>query len=69
MEKPTPEEVKRASDALMEVLKVAPVIPFDERGVEHKGKCTCGGTITAIRSTYNGHYHASCDKCGWRMME
>lgn len=42
---------------------------FDDRGVEHYGKCPCGGTITAIRNTYNGHIHASCDKCKFRLME
>ena len=62
-------DVKAEYGDLLDKLKVTPEIPFNERGVEHKGKCTCGGTITAIRSTYNGHYHASCDKCGWRMME
>lgn len=46
-----------------------PTIPKDEWGVEHKAQCSCGGTITAIRSTENGHLHARCDKCGFRLME
>lgn len=50
-------------------LKRVPEIPIHERGKAYTGECVCGGTITAIRSTYNGHIHASCDKCGFRMFE
>jgi len=61
------------SDADKEVLEVfdyLKVIPkFKERGVPHKVKCLCGGTITAIRSTYNGHLHVKCDKCKFTLME
>lgn len=42
---------------------------FDDRGVKHYGECPCGGKITAIRSTYNGHLHAECDSCGWSLCE
>lgn len=28
-------------------------------------KCPkCGGDVIVSRSSYNGHYHASCEKCG-----
>ena len=28
-------------------------------------KCPkCGGEVKVSRSSYNGHYHASCEKCG-----
>lgn len=50
-------------------LAAVPEIPNDERGVEHTAPCPCGGTIRAIRSRYNGHLHAWCDKCKWRLME
>lgn len=42
---------------------------FTDRGVEHTAPCPCGGTIHAIRSTYNGHLHAHCDKCKCTLME
>lgn len=54
---------------MLKWLEVIPMIPKDIRGIEHKAPCTCGGTVTAIRSIYNGHLHASCDKCGARLME
>lgn len=41
----------------------------EDRGKFHYGKCTCGGTITAIRSTYNGHLHAECSDCGFKLHE
>ena len=44
-------------------------IPFNDRGTEHTFPCKCGGTITGIRNTYNGHLYASCDKCGFKIME
>lgn len=47
----------------------APDIPPDIRGVIYTSTCTCGGTISATRSRYNGHYRASCNKCDWRMIE
>ena len=55
--------------AMLAKLEAAPEIPLDKRGVKYTSTCTCGGTITAIRSPYNGHYQASCDGCGWRMRE
>lgn len=54
---------------LFEFLKAIPDIPNKVRGKEFKSKCYCGGTITAIRSKYNGHLRAWCDKCGARLME
>lgn len=42
---------------------------FEDRGVEHTAPCPCGGTIHAIRSTYNGHLHARCDKCKAMLVE
>ncbi len=29
----------------------------------------CGGKAAAVRSTYNGHIHAHCSKCGHGVME
>lgn len=54
---------------IFEYFKALPKIPENERGVAYTAKCPCGGTITAVRSTYNGHYHAACDKCDWMVME
>lgn len=62
---PEDPEVRR----MLAKLEAAPTIPLDQRGVSYHSICTCGGTITAIRSPYNGHYHASCNTCGWRVME
>lgn len=56
-------------NGLFAKLEAAPDIPQDKRGIKFYSTCTCGGTITAMRSTYNGHYRAACDKCEWRMME
>ena len=66
-------EIKIASqedtDNLFDWIKLVPEIPIDERGVTHTGKCRCGGTISAVRSTYNGHLRASCDKCGMGIIQ
>ena len=52
------------------VLEFIRAIPdFEDRGTEHTAPCACGGTIHATRSTYNGHLHAYCDKCGARLIE
>ena len=53
--------------SLLEFLAAIP--DFDERGIEHTAPCPCGGTIHAIRSTYNGHLHARCDKCKAALIE
>ena len=52
---------------LFEFLTAIP--DFEERGKEYTGKCPNGGTVHAKRSTYNGHIHAWCDKCGMRIIE
>ena len=66
-------EIKIASqedtDNLFDWVKLIPEIPIDEWGVTHTGKCRCGGTISAVRSTYNGHLRASCDKCGMGIIQ
>ena len=59
-------------EGMLAKIDAAPKISWkdpNEWGHEQKSTCPCGGTITAIRSEFNGHYHAACDKCGWRMME
>lgn len=52
-------------------LSACPDIPRDKKywGKVYQSKCTCGGTITASRSTLNGHLHAVCDKCHWNIIE
>lgn len=62
---PEDPEVRR----MLAKLEAAPDIPLDKRGVIYTSTCPCGGTITAIRSPYNGHYQASCTKCEWRVRE
>lgn len=51
-------------DDIFKIIEAIPDIPKDETGVYHYGKCTCGGTITAIRSVNDGHLYAKCDKLG-----
>ncbi len=53
--------------SILEFIRAIP--DFDDRGILHTAPCTCGGTIHATRSTYNGHLHAYCDKCGARLIE
>lgn len=40
-----------------------------ETGVSYYGKCPCGGRIRALRSPYNGHLRAQCDKCRRQVIE
>lgn len=47
--------------------KIRCIPDFTDTGVQHFSTCTCGGKITSIRSTYNAHLHASCDKCGFEL--
>lgn len=54
---------------LFDYLKAIPDIPNSVRGKEFTSKCVCGGTIKAKRSRYNGHLHAYCDKCKFRLIE
>lgn len=36
-----------------------------EKGESKVVECPkCGGNVKVSRSSYNGHYHASCGKCG-----
>lgn len=56
-------------DACLAKLACVPDIPEDVLGVPYEGKCTCGGTITAIRSPLNGHIGAKCDLCGFVLFE
>lgn len=57
-------------DKAMVFLEAIPNIPKGLWGVPYTAKCPlCDGTITAERSSYNGHLHASCDKCGMILVE
>lgn len=55
----------------MERLESMPDIPDDKKywGKTYQSQCVCGGIITAMRSTYNGHIRAKCDKCEWSIIE
>ena len=57
------------NDKLIETLKRVPNIPQNLRGVKYETECTFGGTLTAVRSAYNGHLHVCCDKCGVKIIE
>lgn len=40
------------------------------RADEYEIKCpACGGKMVGVRSTYNGHFHGQCKKCGIVIME
>jgi len=52
---------------VFEYLKAIPI--FKDRGVIHTAPCPCGGTLTAVRSTYNGHLHVECDTCDFKLHE
>lgn len=56
---------------LMDYLAAMPEIPKSRKywGEIYQSLCPCGGTLTATRSTYNGHIRCTCDKCGFRMIE
>ena len=56
-------------DGIFKIIETIPDIPKDETGVYHYGVCPCGGRIVAIRSVNNGHLHAKCDKCGFKLHE
>jgi len=34
-----------------------------EYGKRYTWQCGCGGTVSGIRTNYNGHLYAECDKC------
>ena len=62
---------KEISDDIFDWFKCLPKVPKWTRcrGVEYHSKCICGGTITAVRSKYNGHIHITCDKCDRQLHE
>lgn len=62
-------ENKTDFDGMIEFWISIPKIPKNIRGIKFKSKCACGGIITAMRSTYNGHLHAYCDKCDRKLMQ
>lgn len=59
-------DVKEHFD-IFEYLAAIPV--FKERGKIYKTKCICGGTLTSIRSKYNGHLSVKCDRCKFTLIE
>lgn len=60
---------KNIHNALFAKMAAVPFIPADVIGVEYKGKCPCGGIITAKRVGTKGHLRAKCNKCKWRLVE
>ena len=63
------DELTQAETGIFNYISAIPDIPRNDRGKEYKSKCPCGGTLTSIRSRYNGHLHAKCDKCRFCLME
>lgn len=52
------------------VTENAPSKNRKEWGKSVEFKCPlCNGTVTCVRSTYNGHIFAKCDGCGHMIME
>lgn len=48
------------------ILFLKAIPDFNDRGVKHYFTCPiCNGKCYAIKSTYNGHLHASCANCGF----
>lgn len=62
-------ETKRITRDLFKRMGCIPDIPKDCCDKEYTSKCICGGTIIAVRSSYNHHIRAKCNKCGWIMVE
>ncbi len=56
---------------IQEKLRVVPNIPQRKEcwGIEYSSKCTCGGTMVAIREKSNGHLRVYCEKCGFQIIE
>lgn len=56
---------------VLDRLGAMPDIPNERKywGKTYQSQCVCGGIITAMRSTYNGHMRAMCDKCQWSIIE
>ena len=65
------QEAEETDDEIpVEVIEYLKAIPnFKDRGVIHTAPCPCGGTLTAVRSTYNGHLHVECDTCDFKLHE
>lgn len=56
-------------DSVLDKLAAIPDIPMDKRGIEYHSKCPCGGDMKSWRAMGSGHLRASCEKCGWRLIE
>lgn len=54
---------------VLEKIERIPDIEKSDRGTIHEAECVCGGTIRALRSVYNGHLTAKCEKCHFLFME
>lgn len=50
---------------ISEYQNIIPDIPKYIRGKVYITKCLCGGKMRIVRSTYNGHIHAHCEKCNF----
>lgn len=62
----------RKDAAYLEKLALVPEIPKKDPffwNIEYKSKCTCGGTITAIRHYRSGRLLARCNKCDFYYVE
>lgn len=52
------------------ILNLFKLIPETKVGEVVTFKCPeCGGIAKAIRSEYNGHFHAQCSECDFRVIE
>lgn len=63
------QERRKTENEVFAWLDCVPDIPRNVWGVEYTAPCTCGGTIHARRSEYNGHIRAWCENCGMKMRE
>lgn len=68
---------KISTRTIDEIIKFSMVVDKNALSNERKnwGKSVefecplCNGTITCVRSTYNGHIHAKCSGCNFTIME
>jgi hypothetical protein len=63
------ERILTGDDVIFKKIMAVPDIPICLRGEKFHTKCPCGGVITSWREPKDGHLRASCDKCGWRVVE